>query len=61
MKKKFERFNDDDYDNEEKKHTKNITEIRVEKIENKEENLDNPVNIFKIKKSIRKMYKNKHV
>ena len=61
LKKKFERFNDDDDDNEEKKHKKILTEIRIEKIENKEDNLNNPVNIFEIKKSIRKMYKNKHI
>ena len=60
LKKKFERFNDDDDDNEEKKHKKTITEIQVERIENKEENLDNPLNFLEIRKSIRKMYKNKH-
>ena len=60
LKKKFERFNDDDDDNDEKKHKKTITEIQVERIENKEENLDNPLNFLEIRKSIRKMYKNKH-
>ena len=62
MKKKFERFEDDD-DKEDKKHKKIITEIQIEKIEKigkKEENLDDPLNTFVIKKSIRKMYKNKH-
>ena len=59
LKKKFERFNDDD-DNEEKKHKKIVTEIQVERIDNKEEILDNPLNFFATKKSIRKKYKNKH-
>ena len=59
LKKKFERFNDDD-DSDEKKHKKITTEITLEKIENKEVNLDNPLNFLEIRKSIRKMYKNKH-
>lgn len=59
LKKKFERFDDDD-DNDEKKHKKTITEIQVERIDKKDENLDEPLNIFEIRKSIRKMYKNKH-